>query len=164
MIFKVSLKSTDGILNRDDWENHKFGDLIGTINNSSIECEEPNNRLSKFQGTYSFKDEKIQISNDNVLLRGTILRNCESVLALVVYAGSESKLMKNGGESRFKRTHMDLMMNNVVLIIFAALLVTAAAATGCHVYFEFDVGQSFRMYLPWSGEGPGAWVTDRKWL
>ena len=59
--------------------------------------------------------------------------------------------MMNGGESRFKRTHMDLLMNQVVLVIFAILLVISAVTMGCHVYFEFAIGENFRMYLPWQG-------------
>ena len=57
----------------------------------------------------------LTIDNDNVLLRGTVLRNCEEVVGVCVYAGAETKLMKNGGEARFKRTQMDIMMNTIVL-------------------------------------------------
>ena len=99
---KVALKKTDEILTFDDWENSNFRNFIKSVDKTKFDCEAPNNRLNKFKGTYRHETDKIQISNENVLLRGTVLRNCEMVLGVVVYAGKESKLMKNGGEEWMK--------------------------------------------------------------
>ena len=78
-----------------------------------------------------------------------MLRNVDRCVGVCVYAGAETKLMKNGGEARFKRTQMDKLMNTVVLTIFAMLLVFCCIAMGLHIWFETEVGANFQDYLPW---------------
>ncbi|PKU38381.1 phospholipid-transporting atpase hypothetical protein [Limosa lapponica baueri] len=55
---------------------------------SRIECESPNNDLSRFRGfvEHSNKD-RVGLSKENLLLRGCTVRNTEAVVGIVVYAG-----------------------------------------------------------------------------
>jgi magnesium-transporting ATPase (P-type) len=57
----------------------------------------------------------LALDNDRMLLRGCILRNTSWCYGLVVFAGRDTKLMMNSGQSTFKRTNIDRLMN--VLII-----------------------------------------------
>ena len=57
------------------------------------------------------------VNNDNLLLRGCILRNTKWCCALVVFAGADTKLMKNSGVSTFKRTHVDKYLNRIILMV-----------------------------------------------
>ena len=66
--------------------------------------------------------------------------------------------MKNGGEARFKRTQMDIMMNTIVLAIFAILAVFCCIAMGLHIMFETKIGANFQEYLPWERINP-----DKEW-
>lgn len=50
-------------------------------------CEPPNNKLDKFGGTLYWKENKYPLSNQNMLLRGCVLRNTEWCFGLVVFAG-----------------------------------------------------------------------------
>uniref|UniRef100_A0A8C3SB76 P-type ATPase N-terminal domain-containing protein n=1 Tax=Chelydra serpentina TaxID=8475 RepID=A0A8C3SB76_CHESE len=56
-------------------------------------CEPPNNKLDKFSGTLYWKENKYPLSNQNMLLRGCMLRNTEWCFGLVVFAGGDA-----GGE------------------------------------------------------------------
>lgn len=78
-------------------------------------CEPPNNVLSKFEGTLEIDDQTLALNNDQVLLRGCVLRNTTWCYGMVIFAGKDTKLMKNSGKSVFKRTHTDRLLN--VLII-----------------------------------------------
>ena len=61
--------------------------------NSWVECDPPNNELYAFNGLYHHKTGgAIPLSNQNVLLRGSRLRNTSAVRGLVVYTGQETKL------------------------------------------------------------------------
>uniref|UniRef100_A0A673J619 Phospholipid-transporting ATPase n=1 Tax=Sinocyclocheilus rhinocerous TaxID=307959 RepID=A0A673J619_9TELE len=80
-----------------------------------VVCEPPNNKLDRFCGTLYWKDCKYLLSNQNMLLRGCVLRNTESCYGLVIFAGPDTKLMQNSGRTKFKRTSIDRLMNTLVL-------------------------------------------------
>ena len=63
-----------------------------------VECEAPNNVLHKFTGNLRWNDKTHSLDNDKILLRGCTLRNTQWCYGLVVFAGSDTKLMKNTGE------------------------------------------------------------------
>jgi len=82
---------------------------------AEVECEPPNNVLSKFEGAMKWRNESYSLDNDKVLLRGCVLRNTDWCFGLVLFAGRDTKLMMNGGKAKFKRTRIDELTN--VLII-----------------------------------------------
>ena len=160
---KNSLRDANETLDISKWNTDDYSSLVQYINRSIIECDAPNVKLSSFKGTLyinegTSKETKISVDNDNVLLRGTVLRNCEAVVGCCVYAGAETKLMKNGGEARFKRTHMDKLMNTIVLGIFGILAIFCCVAMGLHIMFETNIGREFQAYLPWEQLNP-----DKEW-
>lgn len=57
----------------------------------------------------------LPLNNDQILLRGCVIRNTKWCYGLVIFAGRDTKLMKNSGLAVFKRTHTDRLLN--VLII-----------------------------------------------
>ncbi len=59
-----------------------------------IRCETPNNNLYTFTGNMTFPDgTEIALSPDNILLRGSSLRNTEWVFGIALFTGMESKVM-----------------------------------------------------------------------
>ncbi|XP_034457388.1 phospholipid-transporting ATPase IC [Hippoglossus hippoglossus] len=106
-----------------------------------IECEEPNNRLDKFIGTMTWDGERYPLDLDNMLLRGCKLRNTEVCHGLVIFAGADTKIMRNGGKTRFKRTKIDELMNYMVYTIFAVLLLMAAGLAIGHSFWYEEIGQ-----------------------
>lgn len=98
-----------------------------------LEVEPPNNNLSKFEGKLTWNGKVFALKNDNVLLRGTRLRNTEWIIggkflvktiidflfrieiSVVCYTGSDTKLMQNSGKPKFKRTKIDHWLNKIIL-------------------------------------------------
>ena len=78
-------------------------------------CEPPNNRLSKFEGTMKWNGETYALDNEKMMLRGCVLRNTKWCYGVVVFAGKETKLMMNSGQTNFKRTHIDHLVNFLIL-------------------------------------------------
>ncbi|XP_031433735.1 phospholipid-transporting ATPase IC-like [Clupea harengus] len=105
-----------------------------------IICEEPNNRLDKFQGTMNWRNEQYPLDLDNMLLRGCTIRNTDICHGLVIYAGFDTKIMKNGGKTRFKRTRIDQLMNYMVYTIFLMLILVCAGLAIGHTYWYEDIG------------------------
>ncbi|KAL0172239.1 hypothetical protein M9458_032550, partial [Cirrhinus mrigala] len=89
--------------------------LVPCVRAGEVVCEPPNNKLDRFCGTLYWKDCKYPLSNQNMLLRGCVLRNTESCYGLVIFAGPDTKLMQNSGRTKFKRTSIDRLMNTLVL-------------------------------------------------
>lgn len=56
-------------------------------------CEPPNNKLDKFGGMLYWKENKYPLSNQNMLLRGCVLRNTEWCFGLVIFAGGLGQLL-----------------------------------------------------------------------
>uniref|UniRef100_A0A671VRV7 ATPase phospholipid transporting 8B1 n=1 Tax=Sparus aurata TaxID=8175 RepID=A0A671VRV7_SPAAU len=107
-----------------------------------IECEEPNNRLDKFIGTMLWQSERYPLDLDNMLLRGCKVRNTEECHGLVIFAGADTKIMRNGGKTRFKRTKIDELMNYMVYTIFALLILVAAGLAIGHSFWYEEIGSN----------------------
>ncbi|KAF7708227.1 phospholipid-transporting ATPase ID isoform X2 [Silurus meridionalis] len=114
-----------------------------------VVCEPPNNKLDRFCGTLYWRDCKYALTNQNMLLRGCVLRNTESCYGLVIFAGPDTKLMQNSGRTKFKRTSIDRLMNTLVLWIFGFLVCMGIILAIGNAVWESKVGSLFQSYLPW---------------
>ncbi|NXE85783.1 AT8B2 ATPase, partial [Cochlearius cochlearius] len=109
----------------------------------------PNNKLDKFGGMLYWKENKYPLSNQNMLLRGCVLRNTPPPFGLVIFAGPDTKLMQNSGRTKFKRTSIDRLMNTLVLWIFGFLVCMGVILAIGNAIWEHEVGVCFQIYLPW---------------
>ncbi|XP_059213903.1 phospholipid-transporting ATPase IC [Centropristis striata] len=129
--FRLGLRVTDEKLQHE----RQLADF-----NALIECEEPNNRLDKFVGTMLWERERYPLDADNMLLRGCTIRNTDMCHGLVIFAGADTKIMRNGGKTRFKRTKIDELMNYMVYTIFALLILVAAGLAIGHSFWYEEIG------------------------
>ncbi|CAH2292326.1 phospholipid-transporting ATPase IK [Pelobates cultripes] len=90
--------------------------------NGKVTCEEANSNLHIFTGTLEWNAEKYSLDNEHILLRGCRIRNTETCYGLVIYAGIDSKIMRNCGKVPVKKTNLDMMMNKLVIIVFVILI------------------------------------------
>ncbi|XP_056143015.1 phospholipid-transporting ATPase ID [Lampris incognitus] len=114
-----------------------------------VVCEPPNNKLDRFCGMLHWKESKYSLTNQNMLLRGCVLRNTEACYGLVIFAGPDTKLMQNSGRTKFKRTSIDRLMNTLVLWIFGFLVCMGVILAVGNAVWEGEVGSLFQSYLPW---------------
>ncbi|KAM9225592.1 phospholipid-transporting ATPase IC [Dugong dugon] len=135
--FKMALEITDQYLQKEN--------TLATFD-GFIECEEPNNRLDKFTGTLFWKNKSFPLDADKILLRGCVIRNTDVCHGLVIFAGADTKIMKNSGKTRFKRTKIDYLMNYMVYTIFVVLILLSAGLAIGHAYWEAQVG-NYSWYL-----------------
>ncbi|KAI5941490.1 Phospholipid-transporting ATPase IC [Manis javanica] len=135
--FKMALESTHQHLQREN--------SLATFD-GFIECEEPNNRLDKFTGTLFWRNTSFPLDADKILLRGCVIRNTDFCHGLVIFAGADTKIMKNSGKTRFKRTKIDYLMNYMVYTIFVVLILLSAGLAIGHAYWEAQVG-NYSWYL-----------------
>lgn len=75
-----------------------------------IVCELPNSRLYSFTGFFEKeggRQPRIQLIPDNVLLRGSDLRNVKYILGAVIFTGEDSKLCRNMTAKHHKVSSID---------------------------------------------------------
>ncbi|XP_077586828.1 phospholipid-transporting ATPase VD [Stigmatopora nigra] len=95
---------------------------------SRIECDDPNDDLATFRGFMEFSSgSHVGLDNNNLLLRGCTIRNTETVVGVVVYAGHETKAMMNNSGPKYKRSHLEKRLN--VDILWCVLLLVVMCLT-----------------------------------
>ena len=106
---------------------------LSAFNGSTIDCEGPNEYLYKFEGNLKLMDGAvIPIDPDQMLLRGSALRNCEWAIGVCIYSGHETKIMKNGTNAVAKTSKIAKATNNYILVTMVfqlCLSLFAAVAT-----------------------------------
>ncbi|MFT7806676.1 putative phospholipid-transporting ATPase VD [Arapaima gigas] len=105
-----------------------------------IECESPNNDLNCFRGFLEHPNRtRVGLHNENLLLRSCTIRNTDSVVGIVVYAGHETKAMKNNSGPRYKRSKLERRVNVDVLWSLAMLLFMCFSAAIGHGMWLSDL-------------------------
>ncbi|XP_025756640.1 phospholipid-transporting ATPase VD isoform X4 [Oreochromis niloticus] len=101
---------------------------------SRIECENPNNDLSRFRGYMEHSNGvRVGLHSGNLLLRSCTIRNTETVVGIVVYAGHETKAMMNNSGPRYKRSKLEKHLNTDILwcvVLLFIMCLTAAIGHG----------------------------------
>uniref|UniRef100_A0AAQ5WZL2 Phospholipid-transporting ATPase n=1 Tax=Amphiprion ocellaris TaxID=80972 RepID=A0AAQ5WZL2_AMPOC len=91
---------------------------------SRIECENPKNDLSRFRGYIEHSSGvRIGLQSSNLLLRSCTIRNTETVIGIVVYAGHETKAMMNNSGPRYKRSQLEKRLNMDILWCVVLLII-----------------------------------------
>ncbi|WKY06130.1 hypothetical protein Q1695_006381 [Nippostrongylus brasiliensis] len=129
----------------------EMGDDLDAISkfDGEVICEAPNNKLDKFRGKLIWQGRELPITNDNILLRGCILKNTRWCYGLVVFAGKDTKLMMNSGKTKFKRTSLDRFLNILIMGIVLFLIAMCLICTVLCGVWEWTTGRWFTIYLPW---------------
>ena len=92
----------------------------------TIVCEAPNNSLYTFDGTLKpSSGAALPVGPDQLLLRGSQLRNAPWVYGLAVFTGHDTKLLQNATKTPLKRTRVDKQVNSLILSLFVLMLALA---------------------------------------
>ncbi|KAJ8753931.1 hypothetical protein K2173_000185 [Erythroxylum novogranatense] len=101
----------------------------GSMISGLIRCEQPNRNIYEFTANMEFSGYQFPLSQSNIVLRGCQLKNTDWIIGVVVYAGQETKAMKNSAASPAKRSKLESYMNRETLwlsiFLFVMCLVVA---------------------------------------
>ncbi|OHT08713.1 phospholipid-translocating P-type ATPase, flippase family protein [Tritrichomonas foetus] len=116
---------------------------------STIVCDSPNNFLYTFNGYMTIVEKNCSLTNDQVILRGCVLRNTAWAIGVVVYTGLETKLMMNSSAARSKRSSLERGLNLKLISVFAFMIVLGIISASIGVAREKDLvntGKSWYLY------------------
>ena len=93
------------------------------------------------------EDKTVIVDNNNFLLRGCSLRQTESVLCFVVYAGKNTKIMQNSPGARAKTSSIEKRMNQQIKYIFAFQIILGLLASLFSLFQIIYLGRDPAPYL-----------------
>ena len=101
-----------------------FEEIFGQKDNGnmvSVNCIEPLRDLYSYNGNLIIKngaekEQRFPLGMDQFLHRGSFLENSGHVLALVIYTGTESKLVMNMGGYHLKRSRFERVLNLIQIM------------------------------------------------
>ena len=143
-----AINETSGIRSEEDIERARF----------VVDAEKPHQDLYSFHGVLRYSSSalggakaQVPLSINNLLLRGTTLRNTSWVIGLVLYTGFDTKIMRNSGGTPSKRskiekeTNFNVVVNFIILTIMCLLsaIVNGFWQTQTNVsaeFFEWNFG------------------------
>lgn len=91
-----------------------------------IVVEDPNLDLYNFEGKITAANETLPLTNNEIIYRGSVIRNTPEVLGMVIYTGEECKIRMNATKNpRIKAPALQDVVNKVVIIIVLFVLALA---------------------------------------
>merc|ERR1712130_13656 len=112
-----------------------------------LHTDSPNADLNTFKGFISPLEAADDLSNsshhqplknNNLILRGCVLRNTDEITGLVVYCGKNTKAALNNNESRKKVSYLERLMNRDVIWCVVILLILCIICAVASVLWERD--------------------------
>ncbi|KAJ7129762.1 phospholipid-translocating ATPase [Mycena epipterygia] len=106
-------------------------DCANALNAFSIKADRPNTNMYRLNAAVVMGDETFPVDLSMTLLRGTVLRNTQWVIGVVMYTGLDTKIVANSGGAPSKRSRVERQMNPQVLInLLILFLMTVACGIG----------------------------------
>ncbi|KAJ0725165.1 putative P-type phospholipid transporter [Helianthus annuus] len=137
---KQSLEATSTINDDSSFSNFK----------AAVKCEDPNASLYTFVGTMEFQGQQYALSPQQLLLRGSKLRNTDYIYGAVIFTGHDTKVIQNSTEPPSKRSGIERRMDSIIYFMFFVMFLTAFLGS---VYFgivtknDLDGDRQKRWYL-----------------
>lgn len=100
-------------------------DCVSPHNRFRIDCDRPDVNMYRLNAAVRVGEETFAVDMQNVLLRGTVLRNTKWVIGVIIYTGADSRIVMNSGGTPSKRSKVERQMNPQVYVArFLSLFVT----------------------------------------
>ncbi|XP_011298118.1 probable phospholipid-transporting ATPase IF isoform X2 [Fopius arisanus] len=116
---------------------------------ATVTCQHPLANLYEFFGNIEakFSDEFLagSLTIDNVLLRGSRLKNTDFVIGTAVYTGRDTKLSRNAKNNQNKFSTVEKSINNYLIFFIFVMVFEIMASTLLKEFIE--VNEEWRSYL-----------------
>lgn len=122
-----------------------------------IRCENPNEKIHSFEGTMLAMEEKeaMSLSLEQLLLRGSTLRNTDWIYGVAVYTGVDTKMLRNSNAAPLKRSLVERQTNTrvfyVFLLIIGLSLICMCGNLLARLYYVQSVPYLFQAQFPTAG-------------
>lgn len=122
--------------------------------------EHPNKLIDSFAGVVDLGSEmgRVAVQVSNVLLRGTVLRNTDWVIGLVINTGHDTKIMMSSTATKPKTSFLETATSKEIKrIILLLVLICFTGATGSAIFSE-SKGLRDSWYIDLPPVGLATWI------
>eukprot|EP01060_Flectonema_neradi_P034818 TRINITY_DN6234_c0_g1_i2.p1 TRINITY_DN6234_c0_g1~~TRINITY_DN6234_c0_g1_i2.p1 ORF type:complete len:1050 (+),score=201.27 TRINITY_DN6234_c0_g1_i2:167-3316(+) len=115
----------------------------------SVKCNAPSQKLDSWEGVLTWPEatSSSPCHIDNLMLRGCILRQTPSVVAMAVYTGVSTKMYLNLTPPVHKKSRIDDKLSRLILYILLAQQLIISILCGGSVYFARSSKNAHAFYL-----------------
>ncbi|KAI0599219.1 hypothetical protein F4775DRAFT_131524 [Biscogniauxia sp. FL1348] len=111
-----------------------------------VVSEDPNPDLYNFEGRVEVDGEAMPLTLDNVVFRGSKLRNTEEAIGLAINTGEECKIRMNANkEVHAKAPKIQELLNRIVILLVVCVLILTFGCTGGYYLWR----DSYEQYAPY---------------
>ena len=130
---------------------HKIKDLMNFDISGFIQVIPPNANLNQIEGRLHIfvmennlvsKEENFSINIKEFILKGSILKNTNWIIGVVIYTGMDNKIILNSKKPRLKISRLEIKMNHCLIGIFIFLVVSSIF----YSYYHFDLYNKHKKY------------------
>lgn len=101
--------------------------------NITLNSENPNPVLFSFKGSLIVEQQKIPLNENNLLMRGTKLKNISWAIGIVCFTGHDTKIMMNNVKAKEKRSLLEIQMNLYIVVVFICLVMFCLVAAVLYI-------------------------------
>ncbi|KAI1173445.1 phospholipid-translocating P-type ATPase [Nemania sp. FL0916] len=132
-------------------------DTISKLEKCSGElvCEDPNANLYQFDGSITVNNEKMPLTINEVVFRGSTIRNTSETIGIVINTGEECKIRMNTNQYvHTKSPKITRFTNRLVISLVFVLLAITAGISGGYVLWQRDYEKKNPFLAPAPVSGP----------
>ena len=113
-----------------------------------ITTEDPNIDLYNFEASFYMNEQVYPLGLDNVVYRGSVLRNTDSVLGIVIFTGEETKIrMNNIKNPRTKAPKLQKNINYIVIfMVFVVVMLSAFSTMAQRLKYNQNKNKAWYLY------------------
>lgn len=127
--------------------------LAGTVT-----CDPPNQRIYKFKGKITVGEVEYPLNQDQMLLRGSSLKNTHWVVGVVVYTGHDTKMLQTSTQVRFKYSHMQEQLTQYIVIIIILQVLICIVCAGYYTLWFWLTEDDTEQYLDLDSHHNNLWA------
>ena len=138
--FKLANKQTIGVFS--EGNNKREINFRNLVIGGEVEICPPNQNLNEISGKIKFflkKNDVVkannvyyEISTKEFILKGSILRNSNWIVGIIVYTGMNNKIILNSKKPRTKISKIERKMNFYLIYVFIFLIICCLACSFLH--------------------------------
>jgi phospholipid-transporting ATPase len=97
-------------------------ELVDYMKGYFCKCELPNANINSFSATLHAADKIFPIDENNIILRGSTLKNTPWIYGLVINTGHDTKIMLSIADTPHKQSYLDKTVNFLVAMMLMLML------------------------------------------
>lgn len=114
---------------------------------ATLHIEDPNADLYRFDSKFTADGTTMPLTLDQVIYRGSTIRNTPRTIGTVINTGEECKIRMNSKrQTRPKKPALERVTNNIVIFLMMYVFISSAAATVGYLVWKDDQ-EKFAWYL-----------------